>query len=258
MRVFQKFIAMKKLLIIIAGLCFLSTVTDAQLWKLRRYEVSAGIGTTQFFGDIGGYSNDKNLLGIKDFAFNHTRFNINTSVRYRILEDVSARVNLAFGIFHSTDAGGSNESRGFESSTIFFEPSLIGEYYFIKNKGENSFSFLKGDRRTLHSIFAYLDFYAFTGFGGLSYKVTPNNVLSPYVTSTGGFTGVVPLGIGVSLIYSSNINLGIEFGGRFTFSDNLDGFTSVHSRANDIYHLLNFTFTYKMKTRENGLPVFGK
>lgn len=249
---------MKKLLIIITSLIFLSPVTNAQLWKLRRYEFSAGIGTTQFYGDIGGYSPDKNILGLKDFTFNHTRFIINTSLRYRISEVFSARVNMVFGIFHSTDARGSNINRGFESSTLFIEPSLIGEYYFIKNKSENSFVFLKGSNKLLTSIFESLDLYAFAGFGGLAYKENPNSMLTPYVTKTGGFTGVVPLGAGITMIYNSKINFGIELGGRFTLSDNLDVYTSAFSKSNDVYHLLNFTFTYKINTGNNGLPSFGK
>ena len=249
---------MKKLLIIITALFFLWPVTKAQLWKLRRYEVSTGTGTTQFFGDIGGYSNDKNILGLRDFTFKQTRFNINACVRYRITEDVSVRVNLVSGLFHSTDVRGSNVDRGFESSTIFFEPSLIGEYYFIKNKEENSFVFLKRKETVIKSLFKSLDFYAFTGFGGLSYKVTPNDVLAPFVIKSSGFMGVVPLGVGVSMIYSGKINFGIELGGRFTLSDNLDGYTSAKSKANDIFHLLNFTFTYKINTGKNGLPNFGK
>lgn len=256
--IFRKFIAMRKLLIIMTALFFLSPIASAQLWRLRRYELTTGIGTTQFFGDIGGYSKDENILGIKDFTFRHTRVNINTTMRYRITEDVSARLNLTFGIFHSTDAKGSNENRGFESRTFFFEPALIGEYYFIKNKGENSFVFLKGNNSLLRSVFSSLDFYAFTGFGGLAYKVKPNNILDPFVTKTGGFTAIVPLGAGVSMIYSSRFNFGIELGGRFTFSDNIDGYTSSHSKSNDVYHLLNFTFTYKINTGENGLPSFGK
>ena len=103
---------MKKLLIIIAAICFLSPVTVAQLWKVRRLEVTAGIGTTQFFGDIGGYPNEKNITGLRDFTFRNTRFNINTSIRYRITEDLSARVNLMSGLFHSTDARGSNTALG--------------------------------------------------------------------------------------------------------------------------------------------------
>ena len=167
---------MKKLLIIIMAFYLLSPVTYAQLWKLRRYEISGGIGTTQFFGDIGGYSVDKNVLGLRDFTFKQTRFDLNTNVRYRITEDVSVRVNLMSGLFHSTDARGSNVNRGFESTTLFFEPSLIGEYYFIKNKEENSFVFLKDNETIVRSIFKSLDFYAFAGFGGLAYKVKPNDI----------------------------------------------------------------------------------
>ena len=249
---------MKKLLIIIMAFYLLSPVTYAQLWKLRRYEISGGIGTTQFFGDIGGYSVDKNVLGLRDFTFKQTRFDLNTNVRYRITEDVSVRVNLMSGLFHSTDARGSNVNRGFESTTLFFEPSLIGEYYFIKNKEENSFVFLKDNGTIVRSIFKSLDFYAFAGFGGLAYKVKPNDILAPFVTETGGFTEVVPLGVGVSMIYSGTINFGVELGGRFTFSDNLEGYTSANSKSNDIYHALNFTLTYKIKKREKGLPAFGK
>jgi hypothetical protein len=241
---------MKKLVIITITIFTLLQSTDAQLWTLRRYEITGGIGTTQIFGDIGGFSRDKNILGLKDFTFRHTRLNINGSVRYRISEVVSARLNLDFGLFHSTDARGSNENRGFDESTIFFEPSLIGEYYFIKNKAENSFLFLKGQKGLLQSVLSSLDVYAFAGFGGLAYSVKPNDILAPFVTKTGGFTGVVPLGVGVSMIYNSKFNFGVELGGRFTFSDNLDGYTSVHSKSNDVYHLLNFTLTYKINKGE--------
>ena len=240
------------------ALCFLGPGINAQLWRLKRYEISGGIGTTQFFGDIGGYSNVKNVLGIRDFTFKQTRFNINTNVRYRIAEDISLRVNLVFGMFHATDAIGSNVRRGFECRTMFFEPSLIAEYYFIKNKEENSFVFLNKNETLLKSFFASLDFYAFTGFGGLAYKVKPNDVLSPFVTNTSGFTGVVPLGIGVTMIYSGKINFGLEVGGRFTYSDNLDGFTSASSQYNDVYHLVNFTITYKIITGKKGVTKFRK
>jgi hypothetical protein len=249
---------MKKLLCLVALFIFLSTITKAQLWKIHRYELSGGIGTSQLYGDIGGYSNGENILGLKDFAFRHTRFNINGSLRYRITENISARVNLVFGFLHSTDSKGSNTGRGFESGTVFAETSLIGEYYFIKNKGENSYVFLKGKNSILYSIFQSLDFYAFTGIGGLIYNVTPNSILSPYVNQRSGLTGVVPVGLGVSMIYNSKFNIGVELGGRFTFTDNLDGYTSVHSKANDVYHLLNFTFIYKINTSDKGIPVFGK
>jgi hypothetical protein len=242
---------MKKLLIFLISLIFTSSAS-AQLWQLRRIEVSGGIGTTQFFGDIGGYPNTKNILGIRDFTFKQTRFNINGSLRYRITEDIAIRGNLVVGLFRSTDSRGSNIRRGFESKTIFAEPSLIAEYYFIKNKGENSYIFLQGKNTVLYSIFQSLDFYVFTGIGGLAYKVTPNSVLAPFASRTNGFTGVIPVGLGVTMIYNSKINLGLELGGRFTFSDHLEGYTSAQSTANDVYHLLNFTITYKIKSGKKG------
>jgi hypothetical protein len=44
--------------ILVIGLLFalFSHTLNAQLFKLRRFEVSGGIGTTQIYGDIGGYS----------------------------------------------------------------------------------------------------------------------------------------------------------------------------------------------------------
>ena len=247
---------MKRSLILIIAFYLFSSSVNAQLWKLRRYEISGGIGTTQFFGDIGGYPNSKNILGIKDFTFRQTRINANASLRYRIGEIFSARLGLMYGLFHSTDARGATIRRGYEETTTFFEPSLTGEYYFIKNKGENSFVFLKGNHSLLKSIFQSLDFYFFTGVGGLAYNVKPNALLAAQRLRTNGFTEVIPLGIGTSMIYSDKINFGIELGGRFTFSDYLDGYTNEESLKNDVYYILNFTLTYKMKTGRNGMAMF--
>jgi len=248
---------MRKVLITAILILIFQTAVNAQLWKMRRYEVSGGIGTTQFFGDIGGYSQGDNILGLKDISLKHTRFNISTSARYRILSDVSVRLNLAFGSFHSTDIKGSNEDRGFESKTIFFEPAIIGEYYIIKNKGENSYRLMKGSSYPFPKrFFPMVDCYFFGGFGGLKYSVSPNEMLEPYLTKSGGFTPVIPVGIGASLTYSGTYNFGIELGGRYTFSDDIDGYTSAYSKSNDMYYLLTFNFTYKLSTLENGRPTF--
>jgi len=247
---------MRKYLLVFLTILLVSGPAEAQLWKVRRYEATASLGTTQFYGDIGGYSPGENLLGIKDFSFSHTRYNITAAVKYRILEDVSIRLNLAFGSFHSTDVKGSNEARGFESSTSFFEPAVLGEYYLIKNKGENSFLQMRGSRRGFQALFPALDVYVFTGVGGLSYNVKPNDKLAPFVTSTSGFTPVIPVGVGANMFYNSNYNFGVELSGRFTFSDNIDGYTSANSKSNDLYHFLNFTFTYKINPSRKGRGAF--
>jgi hypothetical protein len=223
---------------------------------MRRYEAVVGLGPTLFFGDIGGYSKSKNILGLKDMSFLQTRFDINLSAKYRIIQEVNIRLSLSYGLLRATDERGSNEYRGYEASISIFEPALIGEYYFIKNKAESSYLFSTGEGNGLTWLFRSLDFYVFTGIGGVSYTVKGNDKLDDYGYDPGGFAAVIPAGLGTSLIYSPNINFGFEIGGRYSFSDNLDGYTSQYSSSNDVYYFLNFTFTYKLKTGPNGLPSF--
>jgi hypothetical protein len=253
-------ILMKRSVLIILLFCVLAPLTEAQLWKMRRYEASAGLGPSLFFGDVGGYSKTKNILGLRDMSFLQTRFNINASLKYRISQDINARLSLTYGLLRATDIRGSNENRGFETSISIFEPALIGEYYFIKNRAESSYLFTKGRGVSLGRIFRSLDFYLFTGFGGVSFSGKPNDLLRAKQVSEGfktrGFTAVIPAGLGTSLVYSPNLNFGIEVGGRYTFSDNLDGYTSQYSSSNDVYYFFNFTIAYKLKTGPNGLPSF--
>jgi hypothetical protein len=160
-------------------------------------------------------------------------------------------------MLNATDDRGSNESRKMEARTTFFEPVLIGEYYFIKSKLGDSYLFSSGKSKRRTNLFSALEFYAFTGIGGLSYNVKGNAILEadPKFKKS-GFTAVIPVGVGVNLLFKPEYNLGVELGGRYAFSDYLDGYTSQHSSSNDVYYFLNVTFTYKIKTGSNGLPSF--
>ena len=71
-----------------------------------------------------------------------------------------------------------------------------------------------------------------------------------------GFTAVIPVGIGVNLLFKPEYNLGVELGGRYSFSDYLEGYTSQYSSSNDVYYFLNVTFTYKITTNAKGWPFF--
>jgi hypothetical protein len=222
------------------------------MWKLKRYETVLGFGPSFFFGDIGGYSQSKNFLGLRDISVFETRFNVNGNVKYRITQDINVRLSLTAGWLHATDVKGSNEDRRLEASTVFFEPALIGEYYFVKNKAEDSYLFNKGKTNGLFGLLNSLDFYLFTGIGGLGYSVKGNAALESIRPTHGGFTAVVPVGLGATVIYSPYFNFGLELAGRWTFTDNLDGYTSQYSSSNDVYYFLNFTVTYKLKTLKRG------
>jgi hypothetical protein len=247
---------MKRFLVVIIFLCTLVQLSEAQLWKQKRYEFMAGIGTTQFFGDIGGFSNKINILGLKDISSLQTRFNLNTGMKYKVSRDFNVRLGLTFGMLHATDSRGSNEARGMDARTTIFEPALIAEYYFIKSKLENSYLFTSGQKKSVKDYFSAMELYVFTGIGGLSYNVKGNDKLIALGLKNSGFTTVLPVGLGLNLLFKPEYNLGLELGGRYSFSDYLDGYTSQYSSSNDVYYFFNVTFTYKLKTGANGWPAF--
>jgi len=246
---------MKRSLFIVVVLCFAVQSSDAQLWKLRRWESQFGIGPSFSFPDIGGFSIGDNFLGFRDLSYRQTRFDINGSLRYRLGRVANMRVSLTYAMLHATDLRGSNEGRELEANTSLFEPALLFEYYFIKNKYESSYLFLKG--KGLWAILSSLDFYAFGGIGANDFSVKLIGDINGTYESVkkDGFSAVLPGGIGATLIYNPNLNFGVEFGGRYAFSDYLDGYTSQFSKANDVYYLLNFTVTYKFKTTAKGWPA---
>ena len=249
---------MRRPLLIIVIFLLVCQVSEAQLWKIKRYEVSGGVGPSIFSGDVGGFSKGENIIGLKDFSFKQTRYNANISVKYRIAQSVNARLSMSYGLLRGTDERGTNEDRGYEAKTTVIEPALIGEYYFIKNKTENSYKFVSRGRKFLKNLFTSLDFYGFTGVGGLSYSVTPNDRLENNHNgfTSGGFTAVIPVGVGTTLIYTPDLNFNFEIGYRYSFTDYLDGYTSQYSSSNDVYYFLNFSVTYKIRTGRNGLPTF--
>jgi hypothetical protein len=246
---------MKRSLLVVIILCFAVQLTDAQLWKMKRWEAEAGIGPSFSFPDIGGFSIGDNILGFRDISYRQTRFNINGSLKYRLSRTLNSRLSLTYAMLHATDKRGSNEGRLYESTTNLFEPTIMVEYYFVKNKYESSYLFMRG--KSLWALLSSLDFYGFAGFGGVSYRVNGNEALVQRGMKDGGFCVVIPGGVGASLIYTPNVNFGLELGGRYAFTDYLDGYHSVqYSKARDVYYFLNFTVTYKLKTSPRGLPSF--
>ncbi|HCC69629.1 MAG TPA: hypothetical protein DEQ09_00530 [Bacteroidales bacterium] len=248
---------MKRVFLLLLLSIFIFPVTSGQLWKLRRYEIYAGLGSTQLLGDIGGFSIGENALGFKDVIIKQTRFNIKAGMRYRPLEKIGLTFDFNFGLLHSSDERGSNINRGFESSTILFEPLFKGEYYFLKNNAESSYRFIKGDR-IFNSVLARLDGYVYTGLAPAIYKVNPNEVLSTRIEKDSGVALAIPLGLGFNYLFSPNSLIGLDFGLRYTTSDYIDGYTSQFSSHNDVYYFMTFVFTQKLKTSEKGLPTFRK
>ncbi|HDZ40470.1 MAG TPA: hypothetical protein ENH59_02155 [Bacteroidetes bacterium] len=248
---------MKRVFLLLFLFIFMYPVAKGQLWKLRRYEIYGGFGTAQVFGDIGGYSIGENALGLKDLLIKQTRFNMKAGMRYRAKEKFALAFDLNYGLMHTSDVKGSNESRAYESSISLFEPLVKAEYYFLKNNAESSYRFIKGEKK-FNSVLARLDGYVYTGLGPAIYKAKPNEALEERDIKNSGVALAIPIGLGLNYLFNPNSLIGFDFGLRYTTSDYIDGYTSQFSSRNDVYYFMTFVYTHKLKTSEKGLPSFRK
>src|SRR6056297_1054009 len=236
--------------ILLLGLIFFSVQLFSQRWKLQRLEVTAGIGSSHYFGDIGGTADESNLFGLKDIELRYSRPNVNIGARYRLEEDMNIKGNLVFGYLESSDDGSRNEPRNFAFSSSVYELSFQFEYSIIPEKTPVNFS-IGNLRRGLKSSKAALNTYVFAGIGGIFFSAKPLADFDGSDRFDGGnsFSLVIPVGVGVKYPINSQIGIGFELGGRWSTSDYLDGFASKYSSHNDIYYFSLLNVVFKMDTK---------
>jgi hypothetical protein len=267
----------KRLILLSLVVLLFAPFSSAQLWKTKRLEATGGVGTSQFYGDIGGYSIGDNLLGLRDFTFRQTRFVVNGSIRYFITDDFAARFSLSYIMLHADDTRGSNPERAYIVTSSLIEQAALAEYYFVRNRERNSFSFqtYRGvARRRLSDFFRSVDVYALAGLGPAFFKVRGNDKFETDLEAflalpeqvqedqvrkyhRGGTTFVIPVGVGAKVALDPNILVGVELIGRYGLPDFLDGYKNTeYSRVNDIYHTFSFTFNYRIRSARNWSPTY--
>ena len=65
---------MKKYLLYTAlALMLFSSSSMAQRWRIARLEISGGLTTLNYFGDIGGSASSSNFMGLGDISLSSTR-----------------------------------------------------------------------------------------------------------------------------------------------------------------------------------------
>ena len=112
-------------------LILLPAVSHAQRWKLRRYEAMFGVGTSNFFGDIGGTSDKNNLFGFKDIQVQYTRPVFDVALRYKLSGEMAVKFSMIYGMIAGNDINSRNDQRNFAFRSTIFEPSLQFEYYIL-------------------------------------------------------------------------------------------------------------------------------
>ena len=235
----------------------------AQKWKLRRYEASLNIGTSQVFGDINGYPNGENWLGLKDINFRSNRPAFGFDIRYKLDPLYSVSLNTSIG--WSGGTGITNDLRKF--STMIIEPSVRFEYFLIteERSGRSAAMF---NRRGMLNNYRSIGVYVFAGIGAVYTKPKFNyraglssedpTFRFDVVNENKNFSAVVPGGVGIRYILNDQWIVGGELNYRLTFTDYIDGFTKNNgsSKHNDTYYFLVFKGTYRIKTTRRNIPVF--
>ncbi len=238
------------LLILIPG------ITQAQRWKLRRYEAMFGVGTSSFYGDIGGTSEKDNLLGFRDIQLQYSRPAFDIGFRYKLSGITAVKFNMVFGIISGNDLNSRNDGRKFAFNSTIFEPSLQFEYYILpEERGYSSAALF--NRRGMVNNFSKFNVYLFGGVGGVFYNPKPlRDFEQQFTDNFSKFGATFPVGLGLKYSIDAKWSLGLELGRRFTSTDYIDGYTSKHSEHKDTYYFGIFSAVYKIRNDRRGVPIF--
>ncbi|OFX22245.1 MAG: hypothetical protein A2033_07145 [Bacteroidetes bacterium GWA2_31_9] len=257
---------MKKIFYLILILT-IPLLSDAQKWKRYRYEVLFGIGYSNFFGDLGGGNGKggQSIISVKDVDFGASRPAFFVGARYKVIERFAIKFNLLFTYVSGYDkySGSiSRKNRGESFSSPLFEQSLMAEFSVIKERYGRRYTM--GNIRSLKKL--HINTYLFFGVGGFWFspktKIDGIQIEGQASRSTGEsyktYQLAIPIGIGLKYGVNRKLNIGLEYGNRFTFTDFIDNHKDVSSgnKGKDSYMLLNLIFTYKLRTTRSGLPKF--
>ncbi len=292
----------------------LSLFSQSNRWKRTRYEVVGGIGAIGFMGELGGGKEASHF--ISDFNFTSQRELISVGMRYKFLERLAGKGTLSFGHIYGNDNKSKNEAR-FKRNLSFRSPLLElaaqCEYSIVKEqvgrrrrmrrrRGRGSFM------RSLKNI--NINTYIFAGVAGFWFNPRGKDdgpggtgewvSLQPLGTEGQGLMEgrkkyhriavAIPFGVGFKYNLDKRWSIGLEYGGRWTFTDYMDDVSTSYvdnkwlaqhselaarmadksntdivyepggqrgdSRSDDYYMFSLITVTYKLKTGRNGLPKF--
>lgn len=232
---------MKKILVILVVL-LLSFQTYAQRkysssqrWKAYRYEISFGLGASNFLGDLGG-ANQIGTNYLKDLELSQTRFAASVGLRYKLSEYFALKGNLTYGQVSGEDALTEEFFRNYRNlsfKSIILEANMNFEASFMREQFGHRYR-LRGVRgRRGYEMYLY-------GFAGIGvFHFDPKGYyqgkwhrLQPLGTEGQGIVPsrekysliqlCIPLGFGFKYTFDRRWGVGLEYGMRKTFTDYID------------------------------------
>ncbi|MGL1885346.1 MAG: DUF6089 family protein [Reichenbachiella sp.] len=176
----------------------------------QKTEIGFGIGSNSYSGDM-----------YRGYNFLNQRPAIQAFYRSNYDKDVSFKLSLLYGGLKGNDqkpfdALGSARNQSFKRT--FLEGSAIVEFHFLDYK----------HNRTTIRWSPYV-------FGGVGVVRFFN--LDPVVDDFNSFQPVIPFGVGFKHLVGKQLSVGLEFGARKTFFDQLDGVSD-----GDVFEKTDFQF----------------
>lgn len=219
--------------------------------------VLTGVGPSYLFGDVGGNKDTKGLINKTDFIVAQTKYMFSINYRYVFQNNVGVKVSSLFGKFEGSDVGSRNEARGFDFSTNLSVFATHLEYNIIG--GENASYW------TPHKL------YAFVGAGVMISNVDfnsknpkrPTDSHAPNAVETplplGGYNAKMisvspsfPIGGGYEYELTPIFSIGLEYVIHTSFSDYIDGVSTINSKRKDYLMNLDLTLTYRFGMSSGG------
>ncbi len=219
----------------------------SQSWKMVRHEVQAGIGFSNFFGDLGGGNGDAKH-DFRDLNFSMTRPSYMLGYKFMVTPSLHVKANYFSGYVSGDDAKSGNtirENRNLSFRSGIWEFAASAEYYPFTERIIHRYK-IRGVHGNSHHTFSP---YITAGVGFLMFqpkaKIDGEWVkLQPLGTEGQGLAGrpdlykrytmSFPVGIGVKYLIDRNWSIGFEFSLRYTLSDYIDDVSTSYYHASEI------------------------
>jgi len=219
--------------IFVASIILSSQTLVGQLSNQRKFnyfEAFGGIGSTHYFGDIGGSTRKSKLFKrFEDFDIYETRFAIHAGLRYQINKHFAASVNLIPGLIAGDDKYSINRNRGYEFHSLIVDGAAQIEYYF-----------LPWTTKTRPYVFAGLDATAW--ISNNIYQAEADRQIK--MRNTWG----KHVGFGFRKELNSLNSYGLNVGLHSSASDFIDGYNGT-TDINDMYYYVLFEYSSRIAKR---------
>lgn len=260
-------------ILIAAVLMFGTLELSAQRWSARKYELHAGVGFTNFMGDVCSPNDPNKFIWV--LPVKTTGYLADGILKYNLKQRhyVSASLNMGYmGAKETIQKQSTFYYRdGIAFKSFFTELAVRYEFQFIRERRRSTIYRSLGETRLKNTTFPS---YIFVGVGGIfnagkfywnDFSGTPKGK----ERYNEGYVNVAPVilgGIGTKLRIDRNTYIGVEVGHRLALSDGLDNCKGkdepteerpwIFGKWFDQYQFVSVSLVFTMREKRNRMPNF--